>query len=88
MFEGRHQFVRSLFGERVLPFMLIGTSIMSNVNYSSYIDVIRNYFSKFTSYLSNNHKNLLVSSGFIPFKNLFFGVVSQNVTTLTVADVG
>lgn len=71
----------------MLPFMLIGTSIMSNINYSSYIDVIRNYFSKFTNYLSDNHKNLLSSLGFIPVKNLFFGVVSHNITTLTVADV-
>ncbi len=68
--------------------MLLGNALVSNLNFDNYILSIRNYFFKFTNYLSVNHKNLLTNKGFIPCKDLFFGVAVQNFTALACYDTG
>jgi hypothetical protein len=67
--------------------MLLGTSLISNFNFSSYINILKNYFRNFANYMSSTHRNLLSNFGVSSTKDMFFGVVAHNVTTLTCADV-
>lgn len=68
--------------------MLLGSSLTSNFNFSSYINILKNYFRNFSNYLSGTHRNLLSNLGVLSIKDMFFGIVAHNVTTLTCADVG
>ncbi len=75
-----------MFSYRVLPYFLLGSSVLSSIDNFTYFGMLHKFFNTFKNYLSYYHVNLLHSVG-VSHINGFFSLLNNNITSLVATDI-